>query len=363
MNDEQTPHPGSEPNARLSGPELEQAVETEDLERAAQLTGRIGRDIHDLPATFPLFKNHAHDLPFELIRDTVRRCLIRGFEGTEGYNEILISSLLSALFVNSPDAAQGFVLDLAKDDAEHEFLVECTSMAIINMFDGEPEALLSAKDTLALLKGLDPAEERAREALQVRQRDYSLKIYWAVDSADFDKARALAFNPEKLKLLSVEGVEGILQNYTIEGPIEKGDFDRAWAAIEFYLDLIDYKDRHPDPVGSAASLKLDNDSRAHLAATSLWAACRGDAARPEVHSRLVALAQSLLDDERFAAPIAYALAAFYACRGYKDAMLKHLEKAINGKYRRIRASDIEFSPYLEDSDFLALMGPFIDEDG
>lgn len=301
------------PGRTRSGLDLDEALETDDPKTAAELLAHVGRDIHDLRRVFFLLYRLTDDLPFEAIRRMGLRCLA-GMRD-HGYEAVEVGPLLGVLFVKHPADARNVVLNLAEETDDAQDLIACMEWAEEGVFMGKHEARAQVKDTLAILKGLDPIEERAKEAFEEARKRYELEIYRALDAGDIPKARALVFDADTPSMLSAKTVNGVLQDYTIEAAIKGEDTDRAWRLVEFYLDLLDYKEQHPDPAVDASIEDLLIQKRGSLAANVFWLASLEAPVDEQTRARGIALARELLDGGRFVAPMAYRLAAYYARSG------------------------------------------------
>src|SRR2546430_11415498 len=95
------------------------------------------------------------------------------------------------LFRNDPARAQRFALDYADACGERDFFIECVFWTVRDGDSREEAAMAAAKATLALLKGLDPAVERAKEVRRNELMSINGDIGWAFDEKDFAKARKL----------------------------------------------------------------------------------------------------------------------------------------------------------------------------
>lgn len=356
--------------------ELETRFNTEDSTIAAELLERIGRDIPLLMATrfhvvTSLLRNHAKSLPFNALREMYLRCMSN--ERDARYPEVDLGRLLFPLFCNDPEAATRFSLHLAEQSGEHEFITQCVEWAIRDGAYEEQAALQAAKDCLALLKGLDPAEERAREALEDRRSSLTSQIGWALSHGNLDEARQLFNDPDNRAVLTSDMVEDIITDFSLEEKLTEEDYDGAYDIVVFDLELLDFKNENPDPTPDTDDKKLSFKARKGLQqggvpggfslerflSLALVLATQLDAQDAELIARIETLSTGALkarDDQISYAPIAYNLCCLYAGRGDKKALLEYIPIALrHGHEKEQFLNDEDFNAYLNDPEVRELL--------
>ncbi len=355
---------------------LEALFDTEDPVTAAELIERLGRDIPFLIAkrfhvTSSLLYHHAKTLPFEALRDMYTRCFAN--ERDTHYPETDLGRLLFPLFVNDPEQAKQFSLNLAKQSGEHDFTVKCVEWAVRDGHHEEEASLQTAKDCLALLRGLDPTEERAREALKNRRSSLTSTIGWALSHGNLDEARQLFDDPDNRAILTSDMVEDIITDFSLEENLESGNYEVALKIVVFDFDLLDYKNHNPDPLPTGEKKKLSIEELSRIEqegkpggfslerflSLALVLAVHLDASHTDLIERIETLSLEALDaksDQISYAPIAYNLCCLFARRGDKQAFLEYLPVSLRHGHEKDQfLTDEDFKAYWEDADVLRIL--------
>jgi len=365
--------------------ELEASLETDDLETARALLERVGRDMPFKRATqfhnslLPL-RNFTAQLPYEFIEAVFARCWKD--EREERYPETNLGRTLWPLFVRDPEAAQAFCLKFAETCDDRKLFVKVVEWAIRDAGVQSPEGEQIAKDTLALLKGLDPEKERAREALKERRSSLSSKTSWAFSQNDFDQARRLMQDESNRSIMDAGLVEDIISYAQLTDRLKAGDMTGAREIAEACLELLLYKREHPDAVpqaepGRSLSFKERLAAKSggvpsgisiveFVANALVLAVGEANEATPFATS-VAGLAKATLDECTDRTPIpslAFNLGCYHAKRGEKAELLSCVEKAVGwGKTGDAFLADADFEAFWDDPEFLEALKPKDDDAG
>lgn len=361
--------------------QLQATLESNDVDVARAILERVGRDLpfhravkfHNSLRPLQAF---ASQLPYELVEGVFQRAW--SSEREPRYPETNLGRTLWPLFVNDPVKAQSFCLAFAGRCDDRSLFLKVVEWAIRDADRQSPEGLESAKDTLALLNGLDPATERAAEALKERRSSLASQISWAFMQGELEEAAELIRDPANRELMNAETVEEIVGYAPLTKTLKAGELEEAQVIAEVILDLLNYKMNHPDPEPDPKTAqRLSSSERRRAKAggvpsshsviefvtNSLVLAANEATVATPFSAQVAALAKTLIAQApgRSSSPtLPFNLACYHLRRGERAEALANVRiAAASGKPKAAFLADEDFATLREDPEFLAAIEPKI----
>ena len=338
--------------------ELRARLETDDLETAKALLQTVGdtlpfkRAVQFHHVLQPM-KTFANELSFDFMRAVFLRCWED--EREDRSPETCLGRTLWPLFVNSPEQAKAFSLSFAETCDERKFFGKVMDSAVYNA-NGSEEGKAVAQDVVWLLKGKDPAEERAKAELKERRSKMASATSWAMSQNDFDRAATIMRSQSNRDLMDVRTAEDIISYANITSRIKAGDMEGAKMIAELCLELLLYM-RQPDVAAEKGGVPSDG-SVVLFVANSLILAVAEATEDTDFATNMAELAMDFMTSgSARAASLAFNLGCYHAKRGEKDEVLACAEQGIEwGKAPDDFLADADYAAFKDDPDFLKALG-------
>jgi hypothetical protein len=331
---------------------IEAQLDSEDFDVAVKALDRVGRDLsfyeiaqaHHISST--VLCRHIEELSFETIEALLRRAFAE--QRIDRDPEDWVGRALWWLFAKDAERAKPWTLALADELGDREFVTKCVWWAERDAEGDYDDAQEVVQDTLAILEGKDPGEEREQAALAERRSNLASKISWELDQGRYDTATAVARG--NLSIIDVDTLKDILIYAPLRSTLTAGDYAKGVRIGALLLELIDHKLAQRDE-------KVANHTLDDFAGLALVAACKQHELDPAFTKRVVELATQLLGTHRDGNYITtYNLCCFHAERGDKAKMLALIPKALAlGQKKATFTKDESFRAFRDDRDFKAAL--------